>query len=180
MELKFEQISTKYSTAATIIITLSIIAQQGSLCCSLINLIKFSDSNISGSYLYPNNVGGRIIFLSLLMFGLLTYNYFTSSLVTLLLVTVPPVIDTIPRLQQSPLQMGIENQSYSRTLINESTDPAVIEFARTKLYFRDNEMPYYTFEEAIEKISQGGFAYHTDGVLLYDALKNLIKMWFVI
>ncbi|KAJ8978644.1 hypothetical protein NQ317_002281 [Molorchus minor] len=97
-ENEYLRLPIKYSFFTSIVVIICIMAQQGSA-------------------IIPFYLGGRIVFLTLLILSILLYNYYTSSLVSSLLSTQPPVLHTIKQLYESNLKVGIEYQPYTLTYI---------------------------------------------------------------
>ncbi|CAG9857173.1 unnamed protein product [Phyllotreta striolata] len=151
VEYIFGKINTKYSLCTSMVITISVLTQQG-------------------SSIVPFGTAGRIIYLNLLVFSIIIYNYYTSSLVSSLLSTVPDAIGTIKELYESNLKVVVEKRPYTLTYILQQKNNRYIDLLnRTKIF--ENDIPnYLPPEEGIAKVRLGTHAYHTDDVTAYFLL----------
>lgn len=126
---------------------------------------------VLGSAIFPTLLGGRIIYLNLLILSILLYNYYTSSLVSSLLSSKPDVFETIEELIDSDLQLGIENQPYTFTyILQRSGDFYIRKLNRSKIY-RTNK--FLTPEEGIRKVKEGGYGYHTETTTAYPLIARM-------
>lgn len=72
-------------------------------------------SNKIGSALCPTHTAGRIGFLSIMIFSLLFYNYYSASVVSARLnEPLAKMNDSIVSLTKSNLKIGVEKQMYFR------------------------------------------------------------------
>ncbi|KAJ8978645.1 hypothetical protein NQ317_002282 [Molorchus minor] len=125
-----------------------------------------------GSSTVPYRLGGRLIFLTVLVLSILMYNYYTSSLVSSLLGTKPPALKTIKELYESTLKVGIEDEAYTIThIIQEKDDYYVQQLNRTKIY--DPHPNFPTPKEGLRRVKQGGFAYHMQVTTAYPMISRL-------
>ncbi|KAJ8943879.1 hypothetical protein NQ318_019362, partial [Aromia moschata] len=123
----------------------------------------------------PSSPRGKIIFLVSLIFSILLYNYYTSSLVSSLLSTRPPTLKTIKELYESDLKVGMENQPYITTFILlQKNDFYTNLLNRTKIY-ESGKPNFFTPEEGIAKVKKGGFAYHVLGTTAYPIISRTFE-----
>nr|XP_023023021.1 uncharacterized protein LOC111511243 [Leptinotarsa decemlineata] len=151
VEYEYLQTNTRYSLFTSFVITISILAQQGSA-------------------ILPSHLGGRIIFLNILIISMMLYNYYTSSLVSSLLSSKPTMLTSIKELYESNLRVAIENQPYTITYIIQHIDNIYIEkLNETKIYDsgKPNLLPP---EDGIALVKEGKFAYHTEAATAYPLI----------
>lgn len=107
-------------------------------------------------------MGGRTAYLSLLIFSIFIYNYYTSSLVSSLLSTKPTLLKTIKELSTTDLKFGMEEQPYTITyILQQSEDIYIQNINRTKIY-EHGRPNFWSIEDGMSKVKHGGFAYHTE------------------
>ncbi|KAG5893020.1 hypothetical protein JTB14_037213 [Gonioctena quinquepunctata] len=160
IEYKYLNTQRRYSFFTSMVITISILAQQGSA-------------------ILPKHLGGRIIFLNILIISMLLYNYYTSSLVSSLLSSKPTVFATIKELYDSHLKIGTENQPYTITyIIQQKNNELIQKLNSTKIY--DLGKPNFVSpEDGVALVKEGGYAYHTLTTTAYPLIarsfeRNLI------
>lgn len=93
---------------------LNVSADENSWIISL--LITISAFCQQGTSIVPYYSVGRLVLLNLMLFAVLLYNYYTSSIVSSLLSEPPETLKTIMDLAKSKLAIGIENLVYVNTL----------------------------------------------------------------
>ncbi|KAI2474066.1 Ionotropic receptor 75f, partial [Diabrotica virgifera virgifera] len=153
IEYTITQTRIKYSFCTSILIAISIIAQQGSA-------------------IVPYRFSGRIIYLSLLIMSMMAYNYYTSSLVSSLLSGVPEVISTIKELYESNLKVSLElTPTIMAYLIQQRGNRYVSLLNKTKLY-ENGVANTMSAAEGLEKIKKGNFAFHAELATAYAYLSN--------
>ncbi|CAH1156137.1 unnamed protein product [Phaedon cochleariae] len=151
IEYTFFNYNVKYSFVTVVVTAISIFAQQG-------------------SHILPKQIGGRLIFLNLLVLSILLYNYYTSSLVSSLLSSKPYSFTTIEELVESNLRAGIEFTPYAITyILQQQDDDAVRRLNSTKLY-ETGKPNYFSPRDGIALVKKGGFAYHTDAIRAYPLI----------
>lgn len=120
-------------------------------------------------------MGGRIIFLNILILSILLYNYYTSALVSSLLNTQPNVLKSVRELYESNLKVGTEYQPYTNTYIVQArSDPWVQKLNSSKI-FTSGRPNYYSPEEGLAKVKKGEFAYHTEITTAYPIISRTFE-----
>lgn len=140
------------------------------VCCGIFYL-KYNF--FLGSAIFPKYLGGRIIYLNLLILSIFIYNYYTSSLVSSLLSSKPNVLKTIKELYYSNLKFGIENQPYTITYILQQQDNIFIQKLNSSKIYETGKANYLLPDEGISKVGKGGFAYHTESITAYSLIAKL-------
>lgn len=148
----FTSIDTE-SWSGLLLSILSIITQQGAFDC-------------------PNQIAGRIIFINLCILSIILYNFYTSSIVSILLNKSPDMIETLDQLAASKMDMAAENSPYFVTYVQLADEHTTITLNKTNIYRNEHEFNFYPLEEGIEKVRHGHFAYH---VLLSSAFPIIVK-----
>lgn len=143
IEGSFYGLRKKLSWATAMLITI----------CPLLN---------QGGWTYPTSHAGRFLFIVLLFFAILLYNYYTSSILSSLLSNPPQAFHTLDELGHSKLDMGVENVPYAVTWFNIINDSDVQYIYKHKIFPPGaKDLNFFTAEEGMEKVRKGGFAYHT-------------------
>ncbi|XP_043671891.1 ionotropic receptor 75a-like isoform X2 [Vespula pensylvanica] len=142
-------------TSETALITAAAICQQG-----------LSDG--------PRIYSGRIVFLSLFLWGLLLIQFYSASVVGSLLSEPPRFIHTLKNLSDSSLEVGIEDMAYNYDYLAKSTNPAVHELNRKKIQSSKKRgvEPFLTAEEGLKKVKRGGYAFHVDIATAYKIIED--------
>lgn len=117
-------------------------------------------------------MGGRIIFLNILILSILLYNYYTSALVSSLLNSKPNLLETIEELYKSNLEVGIEHQPYTDTNIIQERNNQWVQKLNSSKIFKSGQPNYYFPEEGLAKVKKGGFAYHTEAITAYSIISR--------
>lgn len=108
--------------------------------------------------------------MNLLIFSIFLYNYYTSSLVSSLLSTKPNVFKTIKELCNSDLKFGIEDQPYTITYILQMKDDIYIQDLNSTKIYQMGKPNFFSIEDGIAKVKEGGFAYHTEVTSAYPLI----------
>lgn len=149
---------------------------------------------VVGLVVFPLYGAGRITVLTVLFSSFLVYNFYTSSIVSSLLVDVPSPFQNVLEFAKSDLELGLESLGYFSTFINVKNSVSVYYFVVIKHNFvlkhlNDSDIQYlyrkkiysssnrkgsniYGQEEGIEKVRQGGFAYQTEASTAYSIVKK--------
>lgn len=127
---------------------------------------------ILGAVALPQHLGGRIIFLNLLIFSIIAYNYYTSSLVSSLLSTKPSVLETIKELYESRLKAGVENQPYTITYILQQINDTYIQKLNSTKIYENGKPNFLTPKEGVLKMRDEAFAYHAEAYTVYPLIAN--------
>ncbi|XP_018568642.1 uncharacterized protein LOC108908854 [Anoplophora glabripennis] len=120
-------------------------------------------------------MGGRIIFLNILVLSILLYNYYTSALVSSLLNAKPDVLETVKELYESTLKVGTEYQPYTNTFIVQARGNEWVQKLNSSKIFTSGRANYYSPEEGLAKVKKGGFAYHTEVTTAYPIVSRTFE-----
>lgn len=120
-------------------------------------------------------MGGRIVYLNLLILSIFLYNYYTSSLVSSLLSTKPNVFKSIKELYNSDLKFSIENQPYTITYILQMKDDFYIQNLNSTKIYQLGRPNFLSIEEGLAKVKEGGFAYHTEATSAYPLIAKTFE-----
>ncbi|KAJ8943880.1 hypothetical protein NQ318_019363 [Aromia moschata] len=143
----------RYSFFTSLLIIISILTQQGSA-------------------VVPHRLGGRIVFFGSLIFSILLYNYYTSSLVSSLLSTKPPAPKTFKDLYESDLQVGVENAPHVISYIVQMINDTYLALLNSTKIYQSSHPNYWTPKEGLEKVRQGGYAFYIAESTAYDIISR--------
>uniref|UniRef100_A0A1A9URY2 Uncharacterized protein n=1 Tax=Glossina austeni TaxID=7395 RepID=A0A1A9URY2_GLOAU len=97
-------------------------------------LISIGSACAQSSYLLPGSIGGRFLFITLMLISFIMLNYYTSVVVSILLGSpVKSKIKTMSDLADSNLDVGLEPLPFTYSYLNSSTLPEVKRFVRHKV-----------------------------------------------
>lgn len=132
-------------------------------------------TTVSGSSAFPRHLGGRIVYLTLLIFSIFLYNYYTSSLVSSLLSSKPNVLTTLRELSNSDLKFGVDKQPYTLSyFLQQRYNPYVRKINRSKLY-ETGKPNFWSREDGILKVRRGGYVYHTETTTAYPLIAKTFE-----
>ncbi|KAK2576493.1 hypothetical protein KPH14_005819 [Odynerus spinipes] len=122
----------------------------------------------------PRIYSGRIVFLSLFLWGLLLLQFYSASVVGSLLAEPPRFINTLKDLSDSSLEVGLEDMAYTYDYFDKTTDPVAHELHRKKVQPNKKRKvaPYCTAEEGLKKVQKGGYAFHVDVATAYKIIED--------
>ncbi|XP_046823529.1 ionotropic receptor 75a-like [Vespa crabro] len=122
----------------------------------------------------PRIYSGRIVFLSLFLWGLLLIQFYSASVVGSLLSEPPRFINTLKNLSDSSLEVGIEDMAYNYDYLARSTNPVVHELNRKKIQssIKRKIKPFLTAEEGLKKVRKGGYAFQVDAATAYKIIED--------
>ncbi|KAI4485639.1 hypothetical protein M0802_012651 [Mischocyttarus mexicanus] len=122
----------------------------------------------------PRIYSGRIVFLSLFLWGLLLMQFYSASVVGSLLSEPPRFINTLKDLADSSLEVGIEDMAYNYDVLAKSPDPDVHELNRKKIQTSKKRKiePFLTAEEGLKKVKKGGYAFQVDVATAYKIIAD--------
>ncbi|KRF81034.1 ionotropic receptor 75a [Drosophila virilis] len=124
----------------------------------------------------PKDLPSRSIVVTVYLFSVVMYNYYTSSVVGGLLSSSDQGPATVDEITSSPLKLSFEDIGYYKVLFRESSNPVVTRLISKKLSTSRgaNEMGVYGhIEEAIPYLKSGGFAFHCEVVDAYPIIAEL-------
>ncbi|XP_044730435.1 ionotropic receptor 75a-like [Chrysoperla carnea] len=142
------------ATSAAVIVTLGVLCQQG-------------------TWLEPHRNSGKFLLFSILVSSVLVYNFYTSSVVSSLLSAKPKTLDTFQELARSPLQIGLEDQPYTRTIFQVTKNPDIKYLYNLKVAKAKIDPYNISIPDGIELINKGGWAYHAETNSLYPSISRL-------
>ncbi|XP_033236544.1 ionotropic receptor 75a isoform X2 [Drosophila pseudoobscura] len=124
----------------------------------------------------PKDHSSRFVVITIFLFSLVIYNYYTSSVVGGLLSSSDKGPATVDEITSSPLTISFEDIGYYKVLFRESKSPAVARLIKTKLSSSRplGKIPVFAhIEEAVPYIKSGGFAFHCEVVAAYPLIAEL-------
>lgn len=126
----------------------------------------------------PLLMSSRILMTTVLIFSVVTFQFYSSFIVASLLTEAPKTIKTIQQLLNSELDCYIDEIAYMRDHIEHYKDETVV-----KLYNKimEHPNPFLPLEQGVNLIKKGGHAFYTDGNHGYQLLQSnrvLKSSWF--
>ncbi|XP_022919807.2 ionotropic receptor 75a-like isoform X3 [Onthophagus taurus] len=108
----------------------------------------------------------RSLLFTLLVFTFLWYNYYTSSIVSLLLNNKPETFKDIESVIDSDLTIGIENIAFKRIL--NATNHPTLRRMQELADKNDSKVDFYPQEVGISKTKNVGFSYFVESISAYN------------
>ncbi|XP_055852113.1 ionotropic receptor 75a-like [Episyrphus balteatus] len=124
----------------------------------------------------PKNSPSRLIVLTLFIFSLMMYNFYTSSVVGGLLNSSERGPKTVAEIVNSPLKLSFEDIGYHKVLFKNITRPIVQKMYDTKVRTKrgPNELPVFTHtKDAVPFLKKGGYAFHCERKDAYPEIARL-------
>ncbi|XP_055903563.1 ionotropic receptor 75a-like [Eupeodes corollae] len=124
----------------------------------------------------PKNSPSRTIVLTLFIFSLMMYNFYTSSVVGGLLNSSERGPKTIEEIVNSPLKLSFEDIGYYKVLFKNPTRKIVQQMYKTKVLPKrvPSELPVFTHvQEAIPFLKKGAYAFHCERIDAYPEIARL-------
>ncbi|XP_055381397.1 ionotropic receptor 75a [Condylostylus longicornis] len=125
----------------------------------------------------PKKPAIRIVVFSLILFSLLMYNYYTSSVVGGLISNNDPGIKDLEELAKSRLTLIFEDIGYNKVVMTEPTNRSIVMKIRKKFFsqsYTSYELDgYTTLSKAISYIRAGTHAYHCEFIPHYDEIAKI-------
>ncbi|XP_050540390.1 uncharacterized protein LOC126905038 [Daktulosphaira vitifoliae] len=136
-----------------ILLKIGALCQQG----TVMDIIKFSN---------------RIIVLQLFIFSMIVYQFYSSSIVSGLLRPISMKIDTAQKLEESGLDIGIENVNIVSSVVKlfSETDPFMKKVLDRQVNLKNE---YFSAEEGIKKLKIGNYAFFTDPATSYFLINDI-------
>uniref|UniRef100_A0A1A9WE51 Ionotropic receptor 75a N-terminal domain-containing protein n=1 Tax=Glossina brevipalpis TaxID=37001 RepID=A0A1A9WE51_9MUSC len=125
-------------------------------------LISIGSACAQSSYLVPGSIGGRFVFITLMLISFIMLNYYTSVVVSLLLGSpVKSNIKTMSDLADSNLDVGLEPLPFTYSYLNSSTLPEVKRFVKQKVIpkIHTNNLWYSAQEGIMRMRNRPGFVF---------------------
>ncbi|XP_015586938.1 glutamate receptor 3 isoform X2 [Cephus cinctus] len=127
-----------------------------------------------GSSVIPNFLTGRLVFLQLLFFSLLIFNYYSACIVSVRLnQPLDKINDSLNELAESNMDIAAERIVYYDYLLETSTDWEVQMLKEKRWSKMSDAKKYLPLEEGLKRITRGGFAYHCDPNRGYPLMEKL-------
>ncbi|XP_070142885.1 ionotropic receptor 75a isoform X1 [Drosophila kikkawai] len=121
----------------------------------------------------PKDRSVRFLVITLFLFSLVMYNYYTSSVVGGLLSSSDQGPATVDEITSSPLKISFEDIGYYKVLFRESKNVSITRLIEKKLSSTrsPNELGIFShIEEAVPYLKAGGFAFHCEVVDAYPVI----------
>ncbi|XP_034668247.1 ionotropic receptor 75a [Drosophila subobscura] len=124
----------------------------------------------------PKDYPSRFVVITIFVFSLVMYNYYTSSVVGGLLSHSDKGPATVDDITSSALAISFEDIGYYKVLFRESKSPALTRLIKKKLSSSRSSGELSVFahiEEALPYIKSGGFAFHCEVVDAYPLIAEI-------
>ncbi|KAH8329361.1 hypothetical protein KR074_008518 [Drosophila pseudoananassae] len=121
----------------------------------------------------PRDRSVRFLVMTLFLFSLVMYNYYTSSVVGGLLSSSDQGPSSVDEITSSPLKISFEDIGYYKVLFRESKNTSITRLIQKKLSASrsSSELPIFAhIEEAVPFLKAGGFAFHCEVVDAYPVI----------
>ncbi|XP_070069435.1 ionotropic receptor 75a [Drosophila takahashii] len=121
----------------------------------------------------PKDRSVRFLVMTLFLFSLVMYNYYTSSVVGGLLSSSDQGPASVDEITASPLKISFEDIGYYKVLFRESQNRSITRLIEKKLSSSrgSNELAIFShIEEAVPYLKAGGFAFHCEVVDAYPVI----------
>lgn len=117
----------------------------------------------------PLLISSRLLTVTILVFSILTFQFYSSFIVGSLLLEAPKTIKTVKQLLNSKLDCFVDDVPYIRDNFQHNKEESVI-----KLYEKIMAHPEKAFVELHEGLDlvKNGRAFHTDGSYAYQILPS--------
>lgn len=106
----------------------------------------------------------RIFLYTAMIFSLLTYQFYSSFIVSSVLTDPPKTINNLRQLIDSKLKVGIEDITYNADFFQTTTDQLALELYQKKVKSPKN---FFEIHKGLELMQRGGFAFHVDTSYAY-------------
>ncbi|CAH0551357.1 unnamed protein product, partial [Brassicogethes aeneus] len=126
-----------------------------------------------GATCYPLLFSSRILSIFVFLFCILTYQFYSASIVSYLLMDPPRSIFNLKDLVESKMQAGIEDILIDRDYFVQTTDPYAIQLYEQKIKGATNDDGFYSPFDGISLVRQGGFAFHVQTSSAYPIIEQI-------
>ncbi|THK33135.1 probable glutamate receptor [Diachasma alloeum] len=122
----------------------------------------------------PQIISGRIVFLSLFIWGLLLFQFYSASIVGSLLTTPPHTITTVKNLTDSDIDCGAEDVAWAYDMFKTTPIAEESELYEKKIKPFENtpKNKYFSIVKGMQKVQKGGFAFYTESAPAYKQIKD--------
>ncbi|XP_014602151.1 PREDICTED: glutamate receptor 1-like [Polistes canadensis] len=129
--------------------------------CGISILSSMGALSQQASAVIPLGVAGRIAFLHIMFFSLLIFNYYSASMVSNRLKNIGDKMnDSLISLANSNFKIAMEPTQYIKSLLQEP-NLEVRYFYQNRWLKLSESTRHLPIEEGLNRVAQGGFAYHT-------------------
>ncbi|XP_044265374.1 ionotropic receptor 75a-like [Tribolium madens] len=125
-----------------------------------------------GATCHPQLLSSRTLSVFIFLFCILTYQFYSASIVSYLLIDPPRKINNLKDLSDSNLRVGIEDILIDRNYFVQTTDPIAIELFNKKIIYGNNNSGFYEPWEGLDLVKQGGFAFHVETSTAYPIIEE--------
>ncbi|XP_072397594.1 ionotropic receptor 75a-like [Diabrotica undecimpunctata] len=132
-----------------IINTISVFAQQGILNMPFLN-------------------SSRITFLFILICSLMTYQFYSASIVSSLLMKPRTLIKSMEDLLNSRMEVGCESTLFDMDYLKFTNDKVTRKLYLTKILAKGNSSNFLPANDGLLLVKKGGYAFHTETSVAYD------------
>ncbi|XP_016843278.1 ionotropic receptor 75a isoform X1 [Nasonia vitripennis] len=123
-----------------------------------------------------DHLSTRILFLYLMIFSLLTYNYYSASIVSARLnEPIFKINDSLNELAKTKLKLASEPMIYFNFIMRRVPPRELEFFYKTKWLTIPEDDKFMYPEKAIRLVQQGGFAYHTHPDVGYPLIDRIFS-----
>ncbi|XP_051154126.1 ionotropic receptor 75a-like isoform X2 [Leptopilina boulardi] len=122
----------------------------------------------------PRFYSGRIVYITLFVWGFLMSQYYSASIVGSLLAEPTKFINTIEDLANSDLEVGVEDVGYIRNFFATTNDPHVIKLYNKKIAPNEKRKTanYLKAHEGLRRVKHGGFAFQIESGTAYKIIDD--------
>ncbi|XP_033228919.1 ionotropic receptor 75a-like [Belonocnema kinseyi] len=126
-----------------------------------------------GSCEVPRFCSSRILFLSLYVWGLLTYQFYSASIVGSLLAESPHFINTVHDLLATNMEVGIEDVGYNHNFLRTPPDDRCRALKkRVQENTKKGKTTFLNGTEGIRRMQKGDFAFLVDVATAYRIIEE--------
>ncbi|XP_051154137.1 glutamate receptor-like [Leptopilina boulardi] len=122
----------------------------------------------------PRFYSGRIVFITLFVWGFLMSQFYSASIVGSLLSAPTRFINTLDDLANSDLEIGVEDMGYNRNFFETTTDPHVINLYNKKIgpNKKGKKANYLKAHDGLQRVKRGGFAFQIESATAYKIIDD--------
>src|SRR5690349_14927920 len=117
----------------------------------------------------PRKLSTRLFLFTTIVCSLIIYQFYSSFIVSSLLTESPKTINTIRKLIDSRLHVGIEEQNYNYDFFDKTNDKVALELFKKKIEKQKN---FFDIDEGVKRMHKGGFAFQVDTSNAYRLISD--------
>ncbi|XP_043277874.1 ionotropic receptor 75a-like [Venturia canescens] len=140
---------------------------------SEVDLVVVGAISQQGINAAPNIISGRILFISLFLWGLLLYQFYSASIVGSLLAEEAKYITTLEQLDASNMELGIEEMPYYPAVFKYGGSPVLLRMYDEKMR-PTPERPkgaYTSAGRGLSLVKKGGYALSIESGTAYKIIE---------